>query len=132
MTYHAHSHQHSNLVEVEIHQQYEDFHASISERHEISENILHEVEEIIIHQHRQDSSTPYVHSIITPITARVDGEPSSAAPTIPAIVDEMQLTRECTIFGTYIAEVMKNMGKTKARILQIKFLQLLIEHDADN
>lgn len=111
---------------------------SISIEHKPSENVLHEVEdnetEIIIHQHRQESpprvaSMSTVHSVTSPTTVWI--ETQSAGPAAPATVEQKQ-TGEFAIFGSYVAEVMKNMEKTKARVLQMKFLQLITEYDAGN
>lgn len=41
-------------------------------------------------------------------------------------------SEEFVIFGSYVAEVMKNMDKQKARVLQMKVMQLITEYDDSN
>lgn len=38
-------------------------------------------------------------------------------------------SEEFVIFGSYVAEVMRNMDKQKARMLQMKVMQLIAEYD---
>lgn len=41
-------------------------------------------------------------------------------------------SEEFVIFGSYVAEVMKNMDKHKARMLQMKVIELITEFDDGN
>lgn len=139
---HLHSHHHE---EMEIHQeqqhQQHQLHDTISVEHKPSENVLHEVDDddtdIIVQQQRQESpprvtSLTTVHSMTSPTTVWI--EAPTAGPVLSASVEHkpQKQTGEFVIFGSYVAEVMKNMDKTKARMLQLKFVELIAEYDAAN
>lgn len=137
---HLHSHHHDEHQEQQQ-QQHQQLHESISVEQKPSENVLHEVEdeetEIIIHRQRQESpprmtSLTTVQHVTSPTTVWV--EAPTAGPSTAAAVEhkEQKQNGEFVIFGSYVAEVMKNMEKTKARMLQMKVLQLITEYDAAN
>lgn len=145
LTHHAHIHStHHEELEMQQEQQHQQHQLHEAGEHKSSENILHEVDddetEIIVHQQRQESpprvtALTTVHSVTSPTTVWIEA-PSvgPAGPAGPAAVEHKQQkqTGEFVIFGSYVAEVMKNMEKTKARMLQMKVLQLITEYDAAN
>lgn len=138
---HLHSHHHEEL-EIHHEQQQQQLHETISAEHKSADDVIHEADddetEIIVHQQQQES-TPRVtslttlHSVASPTTVWIEA-PSAAGPAVPATFEHKQQkqTGEFVIFGSYVAEVMKNMEKTKARMLQMKVLQLITEYDAAN
>lgn len=71
-----------------------------------------------------NSSTPLPKTHAKKSSYSSVDEHNASSPPIP-----QKKSDEFDIFGNFVGQVMKNMPKAKARLLQMKFLQLITEYD---
>ena len=90
------------------------------DRSEVTENstALHQTQDAHISQHQQPQPSSIIQSVSTIKCITSTPKPNKS--------------EEFTIFGSYVAEVLKNMNKQKARRLQMKMMQFINEVDDDS
>lgn len=84
----------------------------------------------LLHQiHREQDQPQTLHHSMGADRKQPPSPTSTSSPTVSAKPTGGGASEEFAIFGSYVAEVMRNMDKQKARMLQMKVMQLITEYD---